>query len=127
VNTAETQNIVWPLAFILVFLIALRQFRNDARPIVSGIITGLSANATRNATQYAIAIGFGLSASLSAFYDVFNDLSAANLSAISWHQYAALWAKIANPFIVAVLAYATQSNFGPKPPTSTGTTTPPIP
>ena len=45
---------------------------------------------------------------VSAFYDVFNELTAASLTSLSWHQYAALWTKVANPFIVAILAYATQ-------------------
>lgn len=120
---ADSLPYVWPLTILLVALLVLRQVREEMKPIFSSIVGGLSKNAQSNATQYAIAIGFGLSASMSAFYDVFNDLTSTNLAAMSWHQYAALWTKVLNPFIVAVLAYATQSNFK-KP--SNGTA-PPFP
>jgi hypothetical protein len=80
-------------------------------PLFKTVVGGLTQDAGRNAKEYAIALGFGLSASLSAFWDVFSRLDATSLGAMSWHQYAALWSKVANPFIVAVLAYATQNNF----------------
>lgn len=126
---ADSLPYVWPLTILLVALLVLRQVREEMKPVFNSIIGGLSKNAQSNATQYAIAIGFGLSASMSAFYDVFNDLTSANLTALSWHQYAALWTKVLNPFIVAVLAYATQSNFTTKKPNGTppGGTNPPIP
>lgn len=82
---------------------------------MQGMLTGLAGEATRNSKQWGIAIMFGLSASLAAFYDVFSELSSKELSALSWHQYAAYWTKVLNPFIVAVLAYVTQSNFKAKP------------
>lgn len=110
-NLFAAGSVVWPLTVLLMFLIVLKQLRDDVRPIVRSIVTGLSANAQSNAPAYAIAIGFGLSASFSAFWDVFNQLDAASLVALSWHQYAALWTKVLNPFIVAVLAYATQNKF----------------
>jgi hypothetical protein len=116
-------SLVWPMTILLMFLVVLKQMRDDVRPIFHSIVSGLAANAQSNATAYAIAIGFGLSASFSAFWDVFNNLDASSLAVMSWHQYAALWTKVLNPFIVAVLAYATQNNFsgggiplGNKPP-----------
>lgn len=123
VNFSETLPFVWPLSFVLVSLFVLRQLGENVKPVFVSVIGGLSKNAGSNATQYAIAIGFGLSASLSAFYDVFNDMTVVSFHAMSWHAYAALWTKVANPFIVAVLAYATQSNFVKKP----NGTTPPFP
>lgn len=121
-NDADYMNLVWPLCFVLVVLLIIRNVRDDVGPIFRSIAGGLSQDAGRNAKQYAIALGFGLSASLSAFWDVFSRLDPTSLGALSWHQYAALWSKIANPFIVAVLAYVTQSNFKPKDGTN-----PPIP
>lgn len=119
-------QLVWPLSFILVALFVLRQLRSDITPIFKSVVGGLSQNAARNATQYAIALGFGLSASLSAFWDVFRSLDNTTLGTMSWHQYFALWAKVANPFVVAILAYATQSNFT-KTGATTGNTPPPFP
>lgn len=116
-------QIVWPLSFILCFLFVLRKVEADVRPIVTGVVTGLAGDATHNAKQWGIAVMFGLSASLAAFYDVFSELGTKDLAALSWHQYAAYWTKVLNPFIVAVLAYVTQSNFKPK----ATTTNPPFP
>lgn len=111
--TADMLQLVWPLSFVLCFIFILRKVEGDVRPIVTNMVNGLAAGAQRNATQWAIALAFGVSASLSAFYDVFNDLAARDLAALSWHQYAALWSKVLNPFIIATLAYVTQSNFKP--------------
>lgn len=123
-NTSDMLPFVWPLCFVLVTLFILRQLGDGLRPVFTSITTGLSRNASTNATKYAIAIGFGLSASLSAFYDVFNALTIAAQSELSFHQYAALWTKVLNPFIVAVLAYATQSNTTSR---KSDGTNPPIP
>lgn len=101
----------WPLAFVLVLLFILRQLREDVNPIMRNVIGGLSQDAAKNAKQYAIAVAFGLSASLSAFWDVFHDLTPEKFAAMSWHQYFSYWSKVANPFIVAALAYATQGMF----------------
>lgn len=112
---------VWPLTFLLCFLLVLRKAQEDIRPVFTVIVKGLADGAQRNATSWAIAMAFGLSASLAAFYDVFNVLGKTELAAMSWHQYAALWSKVLNPFIVAALAYITQSNIktaGTNPPFS---------
>lgn len=105
------QPMATPLAIVLIGLLALRQVRDDVRPIFSGIVSGVAKSAQSNALAYAIALGFGLSASFSAFWEVFHTLDSTSLSVMSWHQYAALWTKVLNPFIVAILAYATKSDF----------------
>lgn len=110
-NHADYLNLVWPLAFLLLGLIIFRQIGNEVSPIFKSVVGGLSQDASTNAKQYAIALGFGLSASFSSFWDVFSRLDGTSLTVMSWHQYAALWTKVLNPFIVAVLAYATQSDF----------------
>ena len=104
-------------------LFALRRLTSDMRPIFVNIVGGVAKTAGSNATAYAIAIMFGLSASLSAFVDVFKDMDKTEMDVITWPQVLALIARVANPFIVAVLAYATQNKFQPKP---TGSTNPPF-
>lgn len=113
---------LWPLAFLLLALLALHHLREAIRPVVSGIISGLAKHASANAPAYAIAIGFGLSASLASFIDVFQTMTSDKIHALSYHQYLALLAKVANPFVVAILAYATQSKFR----ASNGDTQPPF-
>lgn len=120
----DAGSLVWPLTVLLIFLIILRQARDDLQPVYSAIIGGVAKNAQSNAVAYAIAIMFGVSASLMAFIDVFKDMDATLWASITWHQYAALWARVAEPFIVAVLAYATQNKFQGG---GLGGTTPPFP
>lgn len=122
---ADSLIYVWPLSFILVALFILRQLGEKIEPVVTSLVGGLSKNAGNNAMEYAKALGFGLSASLSAFYDVFGNTTGAEITAMSWHGYAALWTKVMNPFIVAILAYGAQSNF--KKPSNGTNTNPPIP
>ena len=106
--------VVWPLLALLVVLFLLRQASSEVKPIVRGVVAGVAANAKTNAAAYATAFCYGLTASISAFIDVFKDMSAVNLGTISWHQYAVLWAKVLNPFVVAILAYTAQSKFALK-------------
>jgi len=103
--------LVWPLVVVLGILIWSRRLGADMRPIVINVVRGVAVNAKSNAVAYAIAIGFGLSASLSAFIDVFQQMDQEAFKNLTWHQYFALWAKVLNPFVVAVLAYATQNKF----------------
>jgi hypothetical protein len=119
-------SLVWPLTFLLAFLLLLRRAGERLDPIFGGIVDGVAKNAGSNAVAYAIAIGFGFSASISAFIEVFSQMDKEAFKALSWHQYFVQWCKVANPFIVAVLAYATQNKFVTKTPGSTQTT-PPIP
>lgn len=111
-------TIVWPLCYLLGCLCVVyiaQKFYQDVRPIVVGVRDGVAKQAQSNAPAYAICILFGLSASASAFIDVFHQLSSEALRLLSWHQYATLWVKVFNPFIVAVLAYATQNKFVKSP------------
>lgn len=104
-------SLVWPLVVLLIALVVLRQIREDVRPIFVQVVNGVAQSAGSNAPAYAIAVLFGLSASMSAFVDVFKELNREAILAMSWHQYLVCWAKVFNPFIVAVLAYATQNKF----------------
>lgn len=118
-------TIIWPLAFLLLALLVLHHVRESVRPIIANLVAALAKQAQANAVAVAIALGFGLSASLSAFIDVFKDLTASAYTGLSFHQYLVLWAKVANPFLVAILAYATQSRFkSGATPTDSGTKPP---
>ncbi len=110
-NPFAADSVVWPLTFLLLALCVLRKVEQDVRPIFVAVTRGVAVQAGNNAAAYATAILFGLTAAASAFIDVFQALDAASLYALSWHQYAALWVKVANPFFVAILAYATQNKF----------------
>lgn len=107
----EIAPFAWPLVVALVLLYLLRRVSDRVEPIFISVVNGVAKSAQSNAPAYAIAILFGLSASLSAFVDVFKEMNRDAIVALSWHQYAVLWAKVANPFIVAILAYATQNKF----------------
>lgn len=110
-NPFAADSVVWPLTFLLIALCVLRKVEQDVRPIFVAVTRGVAVQAGNNAAAYATAILFGLTAAASAFIDVFQAMDAAKLTALSWHQYATLWVKIANPFFVAILAYATQNKF----------------
>lgn len=117
-------KIAWPIIIVLVGLFCIARVTRDVRPIFVNIVGGVAKEAGSNAAAYAIAIMFGLSASLSAFYDVFSQMDTKAFADLTWHQYFAMWSKVLNPFLVAVLAYATQNKFIPKP---GGSTNPPFP
>lgn len=124
--SAQILPFLWPtvaLMAVLLVSIASRRLASDVRPIFVGIVGGVAKSASSNAQAYAIAIMFGLSASLSAFYDVFSQMDVKAFADMTWHQYAAMWSKVLNPFLVAVLAYATQNKFVPK---GSGSTNPPF-
>lgn len=123
-NIFEAGSLVWPLTLLLMFLFVMQRAAQRLDPIFGGIVDGVAKNAGSNAVAYAIALGFGFSASISAFIEVFSSMDAESLKNISWHQYMVQWCKVANPFVVAVLAYATQNKFVAKPGSST--TTPPF-
>lgn len=128
----DPSQLIWPFVVLLIVVVMTRRLTSDLRPIFVNIVGGVAKGAQSNATAYGIALMFGISASLSAFVDVFKDMNATALAAMSWHQYLVLWAKIANPFCIAILAYATQNNFksGPLAPTAPAApslSTPPFP
>lgn len=99
---------IWPLAFMLVALVCVRQFFQDVRPIFVNVVKGVATQAQSNAAAYALAIGFGLSASLATLAD--------QATALDW-PYVAAFAKVIQPFVAGCVAYATQNKFvAPKPP-----------
>lgn len=121
----HAERFLWPLVVLFFITVGMRRLGADLRPIFLQVVNGLARSAGVNAGAWAIVIGFGLSASLSAFYDVFWTMDRDKLMALSYHQYAALWCKILNPFVVTVVAKVTANPFlKSKPDTQT---TPPFP
>lgn len=111
--------VVWPLTFLLVALVVIHLVREEVKPIIRAVVAGLSTDAATHSKTYATYIAFGLSASLAAWVEAFKDLSAANAADLSYWQFSAIFARILNPFIVAILAAAYRngpSNGGTKPP-----------
>lgn len=96
----------WPLVVASVLLYLLHRVSNEVKPIVVGVVNGLAKQASSNALAYGLAIGYGLSASLQAL--------AEQATMLDWPIIAA-FAKIANPFIVAMLAFAA-NGFTPTAP-----------
>lgn len=108
----------WPLVVVLLLLVILRKIESTVNPVIVGVVNGLAKQANSNALAYGLAIGYGLSASLQAL--------AEQATILHWLIVAAM-AKVLNPFIVAMLAFAAKNTIGDAPPKPTGTTTPPFP
>lgn len=110
---------VWPLSFLLVSLVVLRQLRDDLRPIATGVINGVAAQSSRNALAWAFGLMIATLGSLNALVEVAEKMH--------W-IYLAAFAKVLQPGLAAVIGYVTKSPGQQKdqttPPTST---TPPFP
>lgn len=123
----DPSQFIWPLVALLAAVYFSRKVATDVRPIFINVINGVASGAKTNWMAYGIAILFGLSASLSAFIDVFKDMSHQAFASMSMHQYLALWGKVLQPFIVAILAYATQNKFKAPAPPASSVSAPPFP
>lgn len=87
-------SLVWPLCFLLVSLIVLRQLRDDVRPIFVNVVAGVAKNAQGNAIFYALAMMIGTLSSLQALADVAREMH--------W-GYVEAFAKILQPGLAAVV------------------------
>lgn len=105
----------WPLVVALVLLYLLKRVSNEVQPIVVNVVNGLAKQAQSNALGYGLAIGYGLSASLQSL--------AEQATLLHWVVVAAM-AKVINPCIVAMLAYAAKSEISPRPVTPATTADP---
>lgn len=110
----------WPLIIVLILLVILRKIESTVNPIIVGVVGGLASQAQKNALGYGLAIGYGLSASLQAL--------AEQATILHWVIIAAM-AKVLNPFIVAMLAYAANNEIAKKGPPApkSGESQPPFP
>lgn len=109
-------SLVWPLSFILISLLLLRQLRDDVRPIFSGMIGTLAKQSSNNAVAWAVGIMMGLLGSLEALGEVAQQMH--------W-LYLAAFAKVLQPGLAAIVSYIMASP-AQKPPVPSSTT-PPFP
>lgn len=116
----EIMPFAWPLIIVLILLVILRKIENTVNPIIAGVVSGMAVQAQKNALGYGLAIGYGLSASLQAL--------AEQATILHWVIIAAM-AKVLNPFIVAMLAYAANNEIAKKAPAAnkSAETQPPFP
>lgn len=106
---------VWPLAFLFVFLVLLKAFRQEVQPLFLVVRDGLKVQAGRNSVAWAVGGMVGTLASLQAMSEVGESMH--------W-PYVAAGAKILQPGLAAVLGYIMKS---PSQQVATGTTNPPFP
>lgn len=66
----SANSIVWPMTFLLIALIILRQIRDDVRPIFRAMVDPLTKQAQTNAVAWAIGIMLGIQSSLGALKEV---------------------------------------------------------
>lgn len=97
-------GLFWIASGVLLALLVAHRVREQLNPVVANLVTGLSEQAKNNAADIGRAMLFGLSASLAAWYDCFSQVDSVTLRGMSAFQLSALFAKVANPFIVAFLA-----------------------
>lgn len=108
----DTLPLIWPLAFVLVGLLLIRKVGTDLQPVFVNVVGGVALNAKQNALMYAMAAIYAAAASLQALGEV----------ATQFHWlYVAAFAKVAQPGVVAVIAYVTKPaalGISPSPPSS---------
>lgn len=114
----DIEHCIWPLAFLLITLVVLRKVEKDLQPVVNGVVGGVAKNAQKNALMYAMGIIYASAASLQALGEV--------ATSFGWVHVAA-FAKVAQPGVVAIIAYVTKPPAGASAALSTSTTNPPMP
>lgn len=107
-------SMVWPLAFLLIALLILRQLKEDVRPIFVSMLGSLHQHSARNAVAWAFAIMTATLASLQALQEV--------ASQMGW-VYVQVTAKVLQPGLAVLVAYGRPSPVGGIQ-TPTGTTPP---
>lgn len=110
-------SVVWPLCFLFIALLVLRQLKEDVRPIFVGMVGTLQVQSSKYAFAWMFALLTATLASLQALQEVAQQLH--------W-IYIGVIAKVMQPGLAVLVAYGRQ---GPNPPAngSTGGTNPPFP
>lgn len=107
-NPFEASSVVWPLCFLLISLLVLKQVRDDVRPIFRGIIGGLAVRAQNNAVEWAMLLAVATLGSTQALIDVAHTNG--------W-VFVESFAKVATPFLAGIVAGARISPLT-QPPTT---------
>ncbi len=111
-NLFAVNSFVWPLCFLLVALLVLKQVRDDVRPIFIGIIGGLTAKAQSNAVEWALLL---LVATLGSMQQLIQTAQENH-----W-LFVESFAKVATPFIGGIVAGMRISPLTSKTPAATVT------
>lgn len=106
-NFTQCFPLVWPLTFLLLALIIIRKIGDDMRPVFVGVVGGVAQNAKQYSLMYAMGALYATGASLQALGEV--------ATQFEW-VYVAAFAKVAQPGVIAIIAYVT------KPPAITQVT-----
>lgn len=93
-------SLLWPFAFVCVWLITLLAIGKVASPVLHGMVGGLSLHAKRYAFAYAMCMVYASTASLQALAD--------EATRLGW-LYVAASAKVVQPGFVAIIAYVSKS------------------
>lgn len=107
-------SLIWPLSFILIALILLRQLREDVRPIFRGMVGTLADQSSRNAVAWSLGLMMGTLGSLQALSEVAHQME--------W-KYLEAFAKVLQPGLAAIVSYIMASP-AQKPPI---VVSPPVP
>lgn len=91
---------IWPLSFLLVAFVILRQVGDEVSPIFKGITAALASQSKQNALAWAMAMMLGTVASLQAVVEV--------AAQMHW-VYVGAFAKVLQPGLAAIIAYITKS------------------
>lgn len=109
---------VWPLSFLLVTLIVMRQLREDLNPIFRGMVGTLAVESTQNSFEWMLMILTAVMASLQAIQEV------AQQNHWIWLGFLA---KVLQPGLGVIVAIGNRMlNRKMNPKVPTGTTNPPI-
>lgn len=114
----DASSIVWPLSFILIALILLRQLRDDVHPIFVGMVGSLAKQSSNNAVAWAVGIMMGLLGSLEALGEVAQQMH--------W-LYLAAFAKVLQPGLAAIVSYIMASPSQKPPAPLSSISNPPFP
>ena len=109
-NPFEASSIVWPLVFLLLALLVLKQVRDEIRPIFRNIVGGLAVKAQSNAIAWAIVLLIATLGSMNALQEVAGENN--------W-PFVKAFAKILTPFIAGLVAGARTSPLTNSAPTVT--------
>lgn len=115
---------IWPLAFLLVAFLILKQVKDDVRPIFTAMMGPITKQAQTNAIAWALGMALGVLSSLSALTEVAQQMH--------W-VYVAIACKVLGPGLATIVALVKQSPVAPTPPSSsptpppTGSTAAPFP
>lgn len=108
---------VWPLSFLFITLVIMRQLRNDLSPIFQGMTATLAQQSQKNAMEWSLMLLTALLSSLQAIQEI------AQQQHWVWLMFGA---KALQPGLGVIVAIGNRM-LNKLPPPPAGGTTPPMP